>query len=757
MKKKLRFLWLYKKLTLRMKLTILTLGFCVLQVSASVSINGQSFNLSVKDQTVKGVFKIIEDQTSYRFFFNDVYSDLNKMVTLDVNNKTIQQVIDELLSDSRISYRIFDNNLIVIAPAVELQQKVVKGVVTDVNTGDPLPGVNIIIEGTTTGVVTDMNGLYSIEVPGPEAVLVFSFVGYLSENIRVNGQAVINISMAPEIKSLDEVVVIGYGTQRRKDDTGSISSMNSERIRENASSILTQASQGRVAGVEMEQTSSRPGANMQIRIRGTRSLTASNDPLVVLDGIPFAGSINDINPNDIKSVDILKDASAMAIYGSRGANGVIMVTTFKGESIASTKPMVSYNGYYGTKSLMNKYPMMNTEEFVPWRREAIKNGASWTYGADEDSTINTDWQGLMFEKGNVNSHDISISGTTGGGGYSFGAGYYNETAVLPGQEYKRYSLRGSFDQEIGKRIKLGISTINSFGITEGENSNPLGTILSLTPTTNPYNEDGSIKATPMYINNMDTYYNPLMINSLGDKWSDKRKTTSSYNTIYSELKLFEGLKYHINVGLNYRQSNYGNFFGAETPFNANAISNATIENSLTRSWVVENLLYYDKTFAKKHRVGLVAMYSAEQTESDVSNIKAESVTADYLQYYNFGLLSDDGIITIDPTKQIYYKRGLTSAMFRATYAFNDKYLLTATIRSDGLSVLAEGHKWHTYPAVSLGWNATNEEFMKSITWLSYLKPRVGYGQTSNQAINPYQTLGSLATNYYNFGSRNVSG
>jgi hypothetical protein len=261
----------------------------------------------------------------------------------------------------------------------------------------------------------------------------------------------------------------------------------------------------------------------------------------------------------------------------------------------------------------------------------------------------------------------------------------------------------------------------------------------------------------MYINNMDTYYNPLMINSLGDKWSDKRKTTSSYNTIYSELKLFEGLKYHINVGLNYRQSNYGNFFGAETPFNANAISNATIENSLTRSWVVENLLYYDKTFAKKHRVGLVAMYSAEQTESDVSNIKAESVTADYLQYYNFGLLSDDGIITIDPTKQIYYKRGLTSAMFRATYAFNDKYLLTATIRSDGLSVLAEGHKWHTYPAVSLGWNATNEEFMKSITWLSYLKPRVGYGQTSNQAINPYQTIGSLATNYYNFGSRNVSG
>ncbi|MBN2214527.1 MAG: TonB-dependent receptor [Bacteroidales bacterium] len=665
--------------------------------------------------------------------------------------------MDELLSDSRISYKIFDDNLIVIAPKVELQQILVKGVITDANTGEVLPGVNIIIEGTSTGVVSDMDGQYSIEVPGPDAVLAFSFVGYLAETVNVNGQTVIDVAMTPEIQALDEVVVIGYGTQRRRDVTGSIASMSSEGIRENASSNLSQSLQGRIAGVEMTQTSTRPGANMQIRIRGSRSLTASNDPLIVLDGIPFAGSLNDINPNDIRTVDILKDASATAIYGSRGANGVILITTFKGELSASSKPVVNYNGYYGVKNLMNRYPMMDAGEFITWRREAIKNGASWAYGADEDSTLNTDWQDLMFEKGKIISQDLSISGATNGGGYSFSAGYYDETTVLPGEGYERYSLRGSFDQKIGDRIKLGISSINSFGTIEGEESNPLGTILSLTPITDPYNEDGSIKTEPMYINNMDTYYNPLMIGSLGDRWIDERKTISSYNTIYGEVEIVNGLKYHINMGLNYRQSNYGKFRGEKTPYNGDERSYASIENGLTKNWVVENLLYYDKTFAQKHKVGLVAMFSAEQTEYNVSRIDAENVTADYLQYFNFGLLSDDGKIIVDPEEQDYYKRGLISKMFRATYTFDNKYLLTATIRSDKASVLASGRKEHTYPAVSLGWNATNEEFMKSISWLNYLKLRVGYGQTSNQAIDPYQTLGALATNYYNFGNTNVSG
>jgi TonB-linked SusC/RagA family outer membrane protein len=644
------------------------------------------------------------------------------------------------------------------------QQRTVTGQVTDVD-GALLPGVTVIEKGTTNGVVSDASGEYRITLTKADPVLVFSFVGYATQEVVVGAQTVISIKMVPSEIGLDEIVVVGYGTQRRKDVTGSIASMNNEGIRANASANITQSLQGRIAGVEMTQTSSRPGAAMDIRIRGTRSLTASNDPLVVLDGIPFAGSLNDINPNDIKSVDILKDASATAIYGSRGANGVFLVTTYRGEAVASTKPVVNYNGYHGVKVLMNRYPMMEGEEFLEWRTEAQNNGATFTLGADEDESLNTDWQGLLFKKGMVTSHDLSFANVTNGGGYSFAAGYYDETSVIPGQEFKRYSIRGSFDQKIGKRLKVGFSTINSNGIIDGSGikdvgANPLGTILSVTPLTNPYNEDGSIKTEQMYINNMDTYFNPLMIKDLGDKWKDERKNFASYNNMYAEVDLVSGLKYRINLGLNYRQGNYGNFRAAKTPYNGDLEkSYANIENTISTNWAVENLLYYDKTFAVKHRIGLVAMYSAEQTERNVSRIDAQGVTADYLQYYNLGLLTDDGEITInpDPEYNTYYKRGLLSTMFRATYAFDDKYLLTATIRSDGSSVLAEGHKWHTYPAVSLGWNMTNEKFMQGVQWLSFLKPRIGYGQTSNQAIDPYQTLGQLSTSYYNFGERNVSG
>jgi TonB-dependent starch-binding outer membrane protein SusC len=635
------------------------------------------------------------------------------------------------------------------------QATTISGTVKD-EAGTPLPGVTVVVKGTTIGTITNTEGNYSISAPIDAKSLIFSFVGMSSQEIEIDGKTQIDVDLKPDIQGLEEVVVVGYGTQRRKDVTGSIASMSSDGIRENASSNLSQSLQGRIAGVEMTQTSSRPGSDMQIRIRGTRSLTASNDPLVVLDGIPFAGSINDINPNDIKSVDILKDASATAIYGSRGANGVIMVTTFRGQE-AGVRPTVNFNSYYGVKNLMNRYPMMDANEFIAWRNEAIKNGSSFTIGGDEDPTLSTDWQDLMFQKGMVTSQDLSISGVTNGGGYSFGSGYYDETTVLPGQKYQRYSLRGSFDQKIGERIKFGISSINSYGISDGERTNPLSGILAITPITNPYNEDGSINTEPLSINNQDTYYNPLMIKNIGDKWKDERKNYASYNTIYGEIEIVSGLRYHMNVGLNYRQSNYGLFTGGNTPYNANDMSNATIENEHTINWAVENLLYYDKTFAQYHKVGLVAMFSNEQTEYNVSSIGAEGITADFLQYYNFGLLSDDGEITIAPDKQIYYKRGLSSTMFRANYAFNNKYMATFTIRRDGSSVLAPGHKWHTYPAVSLGWNATNEEFMKPITWLSFLKPRLGYGQTSNQAIKPYQTLGKLSTNYYNFGNNNVSG
>lgn len=633
------------------------------------------------------------------------------------------------------------------------QNLTLRGTVADVE-GDLLIGVTVQVQGTTLGTVTDVNGNFTLLNVPPDAVIEISYVGMRQQVIALNGRTSLQVILEEDTELLEELVVIGYGTQRREAVTGSVSSMEGNKMRELAASNISQSLQGRVPGVEMTPNSTRPGAAMDIRIRGTRSLTASNDPLVVLDGIPFPGSIGDINPNDIRSIDILKDASATAIYGSRGANGVILVTTYRGTS-AGIKPIVNYNGYLGAKTLFSKYPMMDAAEYIQYRDLAGK----FTDGASEDRSLNIDWQDLMFETGIVTSHDASISSVTNrGGAYSFSTGYYDETTVLPGQSYERFSLRGSFDQQLGERVKVGLSSINSYSLTDGERDSPLQSTLNFTPITNPYNEDGSINTGKIFFNNMDSGYSPLTVKSLGDRHKDQRKAYASYNSFYGEVSILDGLKYRMNLGLNYRQSNYGNYRGAKTIYNGNDELNAgIIENVQTTNWAVENLLYYDKTFSDKHNLNLVAMYSAEQTEYNKSHISALGIASDLLQFYNFGLLHDDGEITINPNNQVYYKRGLLSGMFRAMYAYDNRYMLTAVIRSDGSSVLAEGHKWHTYPAVSLGWNLGNENFMKSVSSISELKLRVGYGQTSNQAIQPYQTLGGLATNYYNFGERNVSG
>ena len=296
---------------------------------------------------------------------------------------------------------------------------------------------------------------YSIVVKSDDAILVFSFVGMESQEIVVAGKSRINVVLKPEMSDIGEVVVVGYGTQRKESVTGSVASIDGDLMRAIPSSNITQALQGRLPGVDMSQTSTKPGAEMQIRIRGTRSLSADNDPLVVLDGIPFAGSIGDINPNDIKSIDILKDASATAIYGSRGANGVILLTTNKG--LRGQKAKVSYNGYYGLKNAI-KIPMMNAKEFIDIR---AANG-KYANGVDESNDIDTDWQDLFYRTAKVTNHDVGVSGGTDQGTYNFGVGYYQDQAVIPTQQYSRISMRAAIDQEIGKYIKLGLTSNNNY-------------------------------------------------------------------------------------------------------------------------------------------------------------------------------------------------------------------------------------------------------------------------------------------------------
>lgn len=634
--------------------------------------------------------------------------------------------------------------LLCLIPLCSIAQNItVKGIVKD-NLGESVIGANVTEKGTTNGMITDLDGNFSLTVQ-KNATLVISYIGYVTQEIAIKGNTNLNIILKEDSKALEEVVVIGYGTARKSDVTGSIASVGGDKLQEMPSTNITYALQNRVAGVDMTQTSSQPGATMQIRIRGTRSLTASNDPLVVLDGIPFMGNLSDINPGDIKSMDILKDASSTAIYGSRGANGVILITTNRGAQ--GTPAKFTYNGYVGAKSVFSKYPMMDGPKYAEMRKYAGK----FENSLDESDDMNTDWQDLLYRTGMVNSHDVSIAGGTNNGSYSFGAAYYKDQGVIPTQNYTRYSLRGSFDQGVGKYFRFGLTTNSNYNVTKGSNID-LYSVLNNTPLANPYNEDGSLKRT-VKLNSQDENFVVTrdVVENLEDSWLNEKKGFGTYNNLFAEVQCpwVKGLKYRVNLGLNYRSTKGGVFTGeginsstADTP------STASLEHTETTNWAIENLITYDRTFGK-HQLNIVGMYSAEETVYTKSHIAARDIPAEYLQYYNLGRA--EGTITVNPDNWDYQKSGLMSWMGRAMYTYDNRYMLMATVRADASSRLAKGHQWHTYPAVSAGWNIGQESFMDDLEWLDILKVRVGYGQTSNQAVAPYSTWGKLSTRPYNFG------
>lgn len=631
------------------------------------------------------------------------------------------------------------------------QNVTVRGTVTDTR-GELLIGVTVQVHGTTIGTVTDANGSFVLPNIPSNATLEVSYVGMATQAIALDGRTSLRIIMEEDMELLEEVVVVGYGTQRRQDVTGAIASVSNSVLKEVPAANMTQALQGRIAGVNISQTSTRPGATSQIRIRGSRSLLAENDPLIVLDGIPFAGTLGDINTNDIRSIDVLKDASASAIYGSRAANGVILVTTFRG---ATGAPRVTYNGSYGIKTVAEKYEVFSAEEFMqlrevagytqylPQEREMIAAGRS------------TDWQDLMYKDGYVTDHNLNIAVGNEKGQYSLGLGYYDESTVLPGQDYKRFSIRLSMDQELGKYFKVGLSTQNNYSITNGEGASLMYQMLSMSPLAPAYNDDGSIYMQPAYPT--DDYYNPLLINEV-DTWAQNRKRFTTFNSLYGEINFTDYLKWRTNVGLTYTQNNYGHFNASKTPFRNGNPSEARVTFQPSTSWTIENMLYYDKIFADKHKVNAVAMFSAEENESNQFRADALDMMADFMLYYNLGYYKEgSGNISIPADNQWYSKRALQSFMARVNYGYDNRYMLTATARRDGSSVLAPGHKWKTYFALSSGWNIINEQFMENQDLFSNLKLRVGFGQTASQAIDPYQTLGSLAQNKYNFGDENAFG
>jgi TonB-linked SusC/RagA family outer membrane protein len=624
----------------------------------------------------------------------------------------------------------------------------VSGSVVD-GAGNPMPGVTVQVKGTSAGTATDANGHFELNVPD-NSILTISSIGYEPQTIQLSTQdRVLHIHLLPSTSALDQLVVIGYGSQRKEAITGSVSSISGAKLNEVPASNISNALQGRLPGVQISQTSTQPGATMQILIRGQRSISASNAPLLVLNGIPFSGSLSDIDPVNVKSISVLKDASATAIYGSRGANGVILITTNQGT--IGQKPQISYNSYYGIQKLFAPFPMMNGPEFVKLRAAAglFKNGA------DEHDSVNTNWQKLFYRpSAPVTNQNLDVSGGTDHGTYHFGLGYYNAQSLIPTQQFKRYSLNAAIDQGIGKYVRVGFTTSTNYNTSEGSQVG-IYNILSMSPIASPKNPDGSYKQSIAMAQDISWNETRYIVDSLKDQWLNPIKTLGTYNSLYGVLNIpgVPGLSYRINVGLNYSTTDNGSYTGTGTAStNPTNPSVATIIHSVRLNWTVENLLTYDRTFGQKNHVNITALYSAEKDSYHSSDISAQGVPDDALQFYNLGQAL--GQTTIDPANQSYTQNGLKSWMGRIIYEYSDRYMLTAILRSDGSSILAPGHQWHTYPAISAGWNIANESFMKGIPQIDELKLRVGYGETSNQAVAPYSTLGQLTSSPYNFGPTN---
>lgn len=644
----------------------------------------------------------------------------------------------------------------------------IKGIVTN-ERGEPLQGVSI--QGAGKSAQSDADGSFSLEVPaGTE--LTFSYTGYANHRITArNNQSSLKIQLQNK-KDLDEVVVVGYGTRRKSEVTGSMVSVNEQSIRDIPTPNLASAMQGRAAGIDIQKVNgnSKPGAGVSILIRGSRSVRAGNDPLIVVDGIPFSGNFNDINPDDVTSVEILKDASATAIYGSRGANGVILVSTRRGKS---GKAVITYSGYGGTVKPLGKYKMMDAQEFFEFKKWAYYNGRyssgnNRKYTGPDDPAIltnefsaeelesiknggSTDWQDLVYKNGFITDHQLGVSGGSENTQYAMSGGYYKETGVYPGQAFERYSLKLSIDHQLNKMFKIGLSSLNTFATTNGEGFNPMSQALRASPLVSPYDAEGKLR-NDFVPGSASQVWNPLADFLPGAK-EERKKRNSSFNVLYLDANLgkwVNGLRYRLNAGVELRSENYGNFFASKTTNNMGAPSTSRNRNAQLSNWTLEHLLNYDRTFAEKHKLSVTGLFSVQEQKNQTSTFNNNDILNDALEYFNpeYGSnLTGSGN---------YEKWALVSYMGRLNYTYDDRYMLTATVRTDGSSRLAPGNKYKTFTSGAVAWNIHNEEWF-NVNAISNLRLRASYGEVGNASISPYQTMARLSPFRMNFGDQTTTG
>lgn len=674
---------------------------------------------------------------------------------------------------------LFGVLLCVQSQFVMAQSRAVTGKVTDAG-GNGLPGVSVTVKNTTSGAATDGNGTYSVNVPSGNSTLVFSYIGFVSQEVEVGSKSQINVSLVEDATALSEVVVVGYGTQKKSQMTGAISQVTSKQITEMPLTNLGQALQGRAAGVDVSQSGSKPGSAPRILIRGRRSFNAGNDPLYVVDGIPLSAGYEDINPNDIQSIEVLKDATATAIYGARGANGVILVTTKRGGNKGKTT--VTLDTYAGASNAYSTLNLFSGEEFAEYVREAYRATVSTqnpqglyldaagklvptgqsdpvadakiaVLGGDPNVAAgiaekrNTQYQDLILRTGMMQNHTIGVQGGNDRTSFYISGGFFQDNGITKGLDFSRYSLRANIDHQVNKRLKVGVSSYMMYSVRNGENLNPYGNTLNANPLGAAFKADGSLIFEPT---NDALLSNPL--SEIVDGVNiDNTKKYRIFNSIYAEVKILDGLTYRLNLGPDFTQQRWGRFIGSETNARRRGDSQAFNENQFGFNMTMENILNYNKTFGK-HTLNVTGVQSIQKDNFERYRSEVQGIPAQAQSFYS--LNSATSVLAVQSG---LVQWTIASLMGRVNYSFNDKYLLTATLRRDGSSRFGENTKYGIFPGVAVGWNITNEGFMKNVTFVDMLKLRGGWGKVGNQGVRPYQTQGLLARTTYAFGATGAFG
>lgn len=730
----------FKQIFRIMRISTFLLMVCVF-CSYAGNAHSQNAKVSIRMNNVKldKILNEIENQTDYLFIYNNQV-DINKITSVKVKNEAVAQVLDRILSGTGINYELEDTHIILTTEAIkdlhaQQQAKTVTGTVTDVS-GEPIIGANIRIKGTTTGTITDIDGNFSIKAE-PQSVIEVSYIGYLTQETVINNQKSIRFLLKEDTKTLDEVVVIGYGVQKKADLTGSVANINTEKLNTQSNANIGQALQGKIAGVDIVSQGGAPGSGTRIMVRGIGTLNNAS-PLYIVDGM-YMNSIDHINPNDIASIDVLKDASSAAIYGSRAANGVIIVTTKEGSNTEG-KPIIDLSVNLGISTASKFLDMLDAKgwaEVTTIARQAIGKPAL-DMATDLANKPDNDWQDIMFRPALMQNYNLSVKG---GGKYSTyytGLGYFNQDGIVKGTNYQRYNIQSKNDYKRGI-FSAGTNLIISFShdkpLHQELRGGMIGTILQSVPTLEKYDDtrEGGYGGTYGDVVNIP---HPLAIidDNIMDRYNENVKI---FANLYAQIELFKGLKYKLNLTPDFSFERYKNYlnkydFGLAT----NSITQLTERQRRRRNILVENLLTFDRTFGE-HKISALAGYTYQ--DSRFRHIQA------YGEGLPQGLEEIDAATTNRSNEGNSWRSVLTSILGRVFYSYQNKYLFTATIRRDGSSKFGKNNRYGYFPSFSLGWNVAEEKFMENVHWLDQLKLRGGYGVLGNQEIDNYQYSSTITT------------